>query len=100
MAQVGNLQPDPLFKGLTRPPMIGGVSYLYFMLNICISMVIYLNTKSLIVLLAAIGIHIAGYFIHKYEPRAIELVQKRYAKCNKAARNRRFHGFSNSYDVF
>jgi type IV secretion system protein VirB3 len=96
----GRLQSDPLFQGLTRPTMILGVSYMYFVINAVISMVTFINMQSFkMVLIVAPAVHLIGYLICLKEPRAIELF---ILKVNKGFRclNRGFHGYTNSYDPF
>lgn len=98
----GKLKADPLFVGLTRAPMILGVSYLYFIINFSITMCFYINTTSFVVLLVVFPIiHGIGYMICLREPRSIELLGvkgKNTMKCHPL--NRKFHGFTNSYDVY
>lgn len=96
----GRLQSDPLFQGLTRPTMILGVSYMYFVINAIISMITFINLQSFkILLIVAPTVHLLGYLICLKEPRAIELF---ILKVNKGFRclNRGFHGYTNSYDPF
>ena len=96
----GRLQSDPLFQGLTRPTMILGVSYMYFVINAIISMITFINLQSFkILLIVAPTVHLVGYLICLKEPRAIELF---ILKINKGFRclNRAFHGYTNSYDPF
>lgn len=96
----GRLQSDPLFQGLTRPTMILGVSYMYFVINAIISMIVFINLQSFkMLLIVAPTVHLIGYLICLKEPRAIELF---ILKVNKGFRclNRGFHGYTNSYDPF
>lgn len=96
----GRLQSDPLFQGLTRPTMILGVSYMYFVINAIISMITFINLQSFkMLLIVAPTVHLIGYLICLKEPRAIELF---ILKVNKGFRclNRGFHGYTNSYDPF
>ena len=95
----GRLATDPLFQGLARPPMVAGVSYMYFCLNAAISMILFINTSSFLVLpLAGIG-HGFGYLLCMKEPRAVELWMLRM-KFGFRSWNRAYHSFTNSYDVF
>jgi len=100
MAGTGRLSADPLFQGLTRPPMIIGVSYLYFVTIALFCLLTFVWTGNFIVLffLAPIlwGI---GYLLCRNEPRAIELLLLR-GKWGFRCRNRMFHGNTNSYDMF
>jgi type IV secretion system protein VirB3 len=96
----GRLQADPLFQGLARPPMIMGVSYMFFVINALICLVAFINTSNFITLFfVAPAIHGAGYLLCLKEPRAVELL---ILHANKGTRcmNRAFHGYTNSYDVF
>ncbi len=81
MAGSGRLQSDPLFQGLTRPTMILGVSYMYFVINAVICTVAFINTQSFtIVIPAALTTHLIGYLICLKEPRAMELIKVRLKK--------------------
>lgn len=96
----GKLKADPLFQGLTRPAMMLGVSYLYFILNFCFVMVIYINTANFVILLVAFPVtHGIGYLICMKEPRAIELFTLKSSK-TPSCKNRVFHGHTNSYDAY
>lgn len=48
---------DPLFVGITRPPMRWGVAYEALLLNLVVTMEIFVMTKNLLTLLIAIPIH-------------------------------------------
>jgi len=96
----GRLSSDPLFQGLTRPTMILGVSYMYFVINAIVSMICFINLQSFkILLMVAPTVHLIGYLICLKEPRAIELFIIKMAKGYKCV-NRGFHGFTNSYDPY
>lgn len=100
MSASGRLQSDPLFQGLTRPTMILGVSYMFFVINAAISLITFINLQNFIILLVlAPTIHMVGYLICMKEPRAIEMF---IVKMNKGYRclNRSFHGQNNSYDPY
>lgn len=51
------LTADPLFVGVTRPPMRWGVTYSALLFNLVFSMEVFLLTKNLLSLLIAIPIH-------------------------------------------
>jgi type IV secretion system protein VirB3 len=100
MAGTGRLQADPLFQGLSRPAMMFGVSFMYFVLNGGINLLIFIQTSNFVMLLFCLPvIHAIGYFLCSKEARAVELF---VLKCSKGMKclNRRFHGYTNSYDVF
>lgn len=95
----GRLRADPLFQGLARPPMIAGVSYMYFVLNAMITMVMFINSHSFLSFPVGVIIHGFGYLLCMKEPRAIELWMLRM-KYGFRSWNRRFYHHTNSYDVF
>lgn len=51
------LTADPLFVGITRPPMRWGVAYEALLLNLVVTIEIFVMTKNLLTLLIAIPIH-------------------------------------------
>lgn len=87
---------DPLFLGLTRPPMLFGVSYMFALFNGLICMLGYIVTVDFKFLIAMFPIHAIGYYICSKEPLFIELFQVRAQKCSKS-KNKFIHG-ANSYD--
>ncbi|TAE81132.1 MAG: type IV secretion system protein VirB3 [Alphaproteobacteria bacterium] len=102
MAGTGRLQSDPLFQALARPVMIAGVSYLYFVLNAMMSMIVFIHSNDFLMLIV-IGpaIHAVGYLICMKEPRAVELMVLRGKFGYKSYNNLfGFHFNANSYDVF
>ena len=91
---------DPLFMGLTRPPLLAGVSYTFAAINGIITLLAFVITNNFVYLLVILpGVHGIGWFICLKEPRAIELLIVRYSKCN-ICRNRFSYGGVNSYDVY
>lgn len=100
MSGSGRLQSDPLFQGLTRPTMIFGVSYMYFVINAVVSMITFINTQNFkLLLIVAPGVHLIGYLICLKEPRAIELFILKLSRGYKCI-NRGYHGYTNSYDPY
>lgn len=96
----GRLQSDPLFQGLTRPPMILGVSYMFFVANAAICLISFINLQSFVLLfLVAPTIHTAGYIICLKEPRAMEMFMVKLKKGFKCW-NRTYHNHHNSYDLY
>ncbi|WP_038560093.1 type IV secretion system protein VirB3 [Neorickettsia helminthoeca] len=96
---VGSLGLDPLFKGLTRPAMFLGVSFTFSAMNLIISLLGYILTKNLFILIFFMPvIHGIGYAICFNEPLFLELFLVRNQKCMKC-KNRAYHN-GNSYDVF
>ena len=99
MAQDGQLESDMLFLGLTRPPMMFGVSYTFVGLNFFLTMVLYIGLDSGIktFLMIPLG-HAIGYYFTQREALFLELFMTKQTKCNRC-KNRIYHGFTNSYDV-
>lgn len=96
----GKLKADPLFQGLTRPAMIMGVSYLYFVINASVCMCFYINTSSIFIVLGVFPVvHAIGYMICLREPRAIELTSVKFGKTMRCI-NRFYHNNTNSYDAY
>lgn len=48
---------DPLFVGATRPPMRWGVTYSALLINMVATLELFLLSKNLLVLLAALPVH-------------------------------------------
>ncbi len=97
MSQTGRLRADPLFVGLTRPTMIFGVSVSYAMLNMMISVVWFINTSSFKIVPLAVLIHFIGYILCFKEPKFMEMILNKNAKCNQCP-NKSYYG-ANSYNV-
>lgn len=86
---------DPLFKGLTQPNLILGVSLNYAVLNILVSAIYFINSANIYVVPLAIITHMIGYVLCFYEPRFIEIYLIKFQKCSKC-KNRYYYG-ANSY---
>ncbi|QKX02075.1 type IV secretion system protein VirB3 [Wolbachia endosymbiont of Dirofilaria (Dirofilaria) immitis] len=93
----GSIQTNQLFKGLTRPAMLFGVSYMFAILNILICMLIFINTNDFRTFLMLFGVHGLGYIASTKEPLFIELFMVKLRKCSRCS-NRLYHG-ANSYDI-
>lgn len=98
--EVGRLSADPLFLGLTRPPMMMGVTYNWFMINGMLWTVYFINAKNFGILIPGAALtHLLGYIICSKEPRFMDLWMTRLQKCAKC-RNVGFHGFTQSFDTY
>jgi type IV secretion system protein VirB3 len=77
MAQSRNqgLLADALFVGLTRPPMIFGVTYSAMLVNVMLTMEAFIVTKNLLWLLMGLPIHGVFALVCMYEPRFFDLAQ-------------------------
>lgn len=98
MERSPGLSADPVFLGLTRPPMLLGVTYIGLLLNVVITMEVFITTKNLLWLLAFAPIHGLMWILCLYEPRIFELLQLwgRTRGLNLLAGNKR-HWHAGSY---
>ena len=96
--KVQSLEHSSLFVGLTRPPLLFGVSYNFAILNMMLCMIFYVFYSDFRYLAAMFPIHCIGYYICLKEPLFIELLNVRSQKCPFTF-NKIFHG-GNSYDPF
>jgi type IV secretion system protein VirB3 len=94
----GIVQADPLFVGLTRPPMLFGVSYTFAGLNGLIVMLGYIIFTSPKFILFGFFVHMVGYYLCAKEPLFIELFMIKQSKCNRSKNAATFG--ANSYDPF
>ncbi len=86
---------DPIFRALTRPQMVAGVTYPFFVLNGLVAAELFLIFKSLWALLPSLLLHGVGYAAHLRDPHIMALWLTRLRKCPKVA-NRRLWG-ANAY---
>lgn len=94
---LGKLEADPLFLGLTRPPMIFGVSLSYALLNIMLSTMYLTVASNFYVIPVSLVVHGVGYLLCFKEPRFMEIYLMRAQKFNKCP-NRLYYG-ANSYGI-
>ncbi len=71
---------DPLFIGMTRPPMAMGVTYSFLVLNLMITVITFLALNNLIAFLMFIPAHAIGYLMCLKDPRIFELWRVRLMK--------------------
>ncbi len=64
---------DPIFSALTRPQMVGGVTYGYAVFNLIVTLELFLITRSFAVFAIAAVLHIVGYLGSLHEPRFFDL---------------------------
>ena len=82
---------DPVVGGLTRPPMMLGVPYTYFVLELTFVMLLFVNAKSLLLLLLGVPLHAAGCVFTARDARFIDILLVRFGRC-PMTRNRGFWG--------
>ncbi len=98
MAEENKVRVDMLFIGLTRPQMLLGVSYTFFVVNALVCLVGFIATSSFKYFAVAVPVHMIGYYLCSKEPLFIELFKVRAEKCQRS-KNKFYHG-ANSYDPF
>ncbi len=75
------LRSDTLFVALTRPQMFAGVTYSYFVINVVLTVELFLIFRSFWVLLAGLVIHGVGMILSLREPRFTDLWLTRVRNC-------------------
>ena len=95
----GRIKVDPLFLGLTRSAMVFGVSFLYFGLNMMISVSYFVMFSDFKAVIFAVVAHLAGMIVTKKEPMAVEMIMIKIQKCNGGA-NKSYYKGLNSYNTF
>jgi type IV secretion system protein VirB3 len=75
------LRQDRIFLGLTRPQMIGGVTYTFFVINMIIAAELFLIFKSFWIIPVALVLHLAGMLVCLREPRFFDLWITRVSRC-------------------
>ncbi len=64
---------DRLFRALTRPQMVAGVTYPFFVLNGIVAAEFFLIFKSLFALVPSLFIHGLGYAAHLRDPNVMQV---------------------------
>lgn len=79
------LERDVIFVALTRPQMLGGVTYSYAILNIMMTTELFILFNTLWVLLAALAFHAVGWAACQREPRIFEMWRIKIMLCPRNA---------------
>jgi len=86
----------PLFLGMTRPPMVAGVTFTFFVLNALTSVIAFLGTGELPWIFIGLPLHGIGYLICEKDPNLFDVWAIKLIKCMKCL-NRKHWGNTNSY---
>ena len=78
---MAGLASDPVFAALTRPQMIGGVTYPYAVFNLIVTVEAFLITRSFFALGLAFLLHAVGYLGCLREPRFFDIWLTRLRTC-------------------
>lgn len=85
---------DPLFIGMTRPPMIAGVTFLFMGLNAFGVAFLFVLTKNFLVLLIFIPLHAVGYLICLKDPQLLDVIVKKTQKSSGVPNKKYWSGTS------
>ena len=78
---MARLASDPVFSALTRPQMMGGVTYGYAVFNLIVTLEIFLITRSFWSLAVAGMLHVTGFLGCLREPRFFDIWATRLRHC-------------------
>ena len=78
---MSELARHPLHRALTRPQMFAGVTFSFFIINMTVTTIAFLMTKSLWFILAPLITHMIGYFACIREPRIFDLWITKVSRC-------------------
>lgn len=65
---------DPLFKGMTRPAMMLGVTYSALIINAGLSLILFLAINHILALLIFVPIHAAMYLVCLWDERFFDIL--------------------------
>ena len=86
---------DPLFLGMTRPPMFMGVTHTFFVINGMVTTIAFLALNNLFAFLIGLPVHLIGFLLCLKDPRIFDIWRVRLFK-TPMTRNRSFWR-ANSY---
>jgi type IV secretion system protein VirB3 len=66
---------DPLFVAMTRPAMVWGVPYAALLLNVLVTVELFVTSKNLLCLMICVPVHVLFWLLCLREPRFFELAQ-------------------------
>lgn len=69
------LTTDTLFVGMTRPPMLFGVTYSAMIVNVVLTMETFIVTRNIVWLLTFVPVHGLLFLVCLVEPRFFDLMQ-------------------------
>lgn len=84
-----------MFLGMTRPSMVLGVTYSFFVINATVTTITFLAMNNLLAFLVGIPVHTLGYLACLKDPRMFEIWRVRLLK-TPPTRNRDYWN-ANSY---
>ncbi|CZJ03956.1 type IV secretion system protein VirB3 [Legionella pneumophila] len=74
---MSDLEISPTFNALTRPAMIAGVTFEYHMVNLILSMCVFIGLSPLYGLIF-IPLHVFGWLVCRYDTHFFTIFAKRF----------------------
>ncbi|MBY4679117.1 type IV secretion system protein VirB3 [Marinobacterium arenosum] len=65
---------DPLFVGVTRPSMVGGITYEALIVCVMVTAVVFLGSGNIFTLTIYLPLHVISYLVCQKDPRAFRLL--------------------------
>ncbi len=87
----------PVHRALTRPQMLLGVTFNFFIINMMVTTIAFLITKSFWFMVAPVVTHVIGYFACLREPRMFDLWITKVSMCPRVKNWKRWG--CNSYSA-
>lgn len=75
------LNQDTVFVALTRPQMFAGVTFTFFVINVILSVELFLIFRAWWVILVAALVHLVGVLACLHEPRIFDLWLTKVRTC-------------------
>ena len=85
---------DPLFIGMTRPPMIAGVTFMYMGLNAFAVFIFFTLTANPLHLLVFLPIHAVGYAVCLKDPQLLDIMLTKLQKSAGVPNRKYWSGIS------
>ena len=85
---------DPLFIGMTRPPMMAGVTFKYMGLNAFAVLIFFTMTTNPLHLLVFLPIHSVGYAVCLKDPQLLDIMITKLQKSAGVPNRKYWSGIS------
>jgi len=85
---------DPLFIGMTRPPMIAGVTFMYMGINAFAVFIFFTLTANPLHLLVFLPFHAVGYAICLKDPQLLDIMLTKLQKSAGVPNRKYWSGIS------
>ena len=85
---------DPLFIGMTRPPMIAGVTFMYMGINAFSVFILFTLTANPLHLLVFLPFHAVGYAVCLKDPQLLDIMLTKLQKSAGVPNRKYWSGIS------